>query len=201
MQKHPFYSFRKNLYRADVIHDISADLKEHNCSQYDYKNTLLNQAYIIYMVASWQGYVENLVEFYFNFVAYDLDNPSIRKVMQNKLEKSKRGFNTPGANGINTIILEVFGLNKISDMFSVDKLGSKKTKKILDDLLTCRHEIAHEARCTSESLTNDRLVFYRSFLLKLAKNLDELLMDNLDGSLNGFIFPGQFANKLLKSDG
>ncbi|OXD87612.1 hypothetical protein BSG33_03455 [Vibrio parahaemolyticus] len=57
MNKPPFFIFRKNLYRIYVVHKISDDIKVNDCAQFEYKNMLLNQSYLVYMVALWQGYM------------------------------------------------------------------------------------------------------------------------------------------------
>ncbi|KZN45942.1 HEPN domain-containing protein [Pseudoalteromonas luteoviolacea] len=186
-KKTPFHNFRKNLYRIDVIHKISEDLKQNDCDQLDYKGLLLNQAYLIYMVASWQGFVENLAKRYFTFVVYDTKNKAVLKVMEQKMERSIAGFNTPSANGINTLFKEVFGLDNIMSQITSGELDNKKTKKKLNTLLNCRHEIAHEAFCKSDELTDDILISYRKFLLNLAVNLEDTLIKELGESLNGFV--------------
>ncbi|GHX03229.1 hypothetical protein VCSRO2_3619 [Vibrio cholerae] len=189
VNKPPFFIFRKNLYRVSVVHKISDDLKANDCAQFEYKNMLLNQSYLVYMVALWQGYIENLATYYFEFVIYGESNPSILSVMKSKHDLTVKRFNTPSADGINTVFNELFGIKKISDYLDVDGVGNKETKKQLNKILNCRHEIAHTAFCKSSVLNNELLLEYRSFLLKLAVSLEEILKDKLNGSLNGIFIP------------
>ncbi|EKJ5338476.1 HEPN domain-containing protein, partial [Vibrio vulnificus] len=180
MNKPPFFIFRKNLYRVSVVHKISDDLKANDCAQFEYKNMLLNQSYLVYMVALWQGYIENLATYYFECVIYGESNPSILSVMKSKHDLTVKRFNTPSADGINTVFNELFGIKKISDYLDVDGVGNKETKKQLNKILNCRHEIAHTAFCKSSVLNNELLLEYRSFLLKLAVSLEEILKDKLN---------------------
>ncbi|MDW1591742.1 MULTISPECIES: HEPN domain-containing protein [unclassified Vibrio] len=189
MNKPPFFIFRKNLYRISVVHKISDDIKVNDCAQFEYKNMLLNQSYLVYMVALWQGYIENLATYYFEIVVYEESNPSILSVMKSKHDVTISRFNTPSADGINTVFNELFGIKKISDYLDVDGVGNKETKKRLNQILKCRHEIAHTAFCKSAELNNQLLLEYRSFFLKLAVNLEGILQDKLNGSLNGFFMP------------
>ena len=58
-------------------------------------------------------------------------------------------------------------------------MGNKNTKDKLHLILRCRHEIAHQAFCRSEELTDEVLAHFTNFFASFAKNIELVIKKEL----------------------
>ena len=166
--KHPYFLFKKQLHRIGVYKTITHDLKEGNCKQLDYKTILLEQGYLIYLCASWQGYIENLFTFYHDTLINDLDSERIKLTLELKRENLMKRFNTPNLQNINQLAKELFGVEKFFDKVSIKGIELSELKSNLDDLLKARHQVAHKAKCDDKYLNENSVIKNVEWIVKLA---------------------------------
>ncbi|EKA4470917.1 hypothetical protein AKH05_23095 [Vibrio parahaemolyticus] len=173
----PVYHFKKRLRRISTIKQISADLKVNECSRYEYKDAVLNQFYILSMVALWQSHIEYTVKYYLENMLKGEQNPRLLSVIEARNNKVISQFNTPSAEKINLVFKELFNIPHVFKGLSSQGLNNKATKAKLELILDCRHEIAHTAFCTSVVLTEEVRIDFKEFIIELAENLELVLRE------------------------
>ena len=178
----PLYHFKKQIRRLNVIEQIKTDVKKNDADRYDYKNTIMNQFFIVQLVALWQAHIEYLVSFHFD----DPLNryPHIKSNFANKKEykKALSNFGSPSKNGINRFFERVFNQIDIMTEVQVGELSNHETLQKLKKILNYRHEIAHSGRCYSIQLNDDLIREYRTFILDLAESFDSRIYFRIYGS-------------------
>lgn len=177
----PVYHFKKRLRRISVIKHISTDLRVNECRQHEYKDAILNQFYLLSMVALWQGHIEYTVEYHLENMMKGEENTRILSVLDERKNRVIKQFNTPGIEGINLVFKELFNIIKISNRLSSQGLSNKETKEKLNLILDCRHEIAHTAFCISAELTEEVRMDFKAFIIELAENLESILAEEFTG--------------------
>ncbi|QCU74466.1 HEPN domain-containing protein [Pseudoalteromonas distincta] len=177
----PVYHFKKRLRRINVIKHISTDIRVNECSKYQYKDAVLNQFYILSMVALWQGHIEYTTKYYLENMLKGEKNSRLLSVVHERKNKIIRQFNTPSAESINTVFKELFNIPKVFKGLSSQGLDNKATKDKLELILDCRHEIAHTAFCTSVELTEEVRLDFKDFIIELAENLEQVLVKEFSG--------------------
>ncbi|WP_229613444.1 HEPN domain-containing protein [Vibrio parahaemolyticus] len=177
----PVYHFKKRLRRISIIKHISTDLKDNECNRYEYKDAMLNQFYILSMVALWQAHIEYTAEYYLENMVKGESNSRLLSVVEERKNKVIKQFNTPNVEKINLMFKELFNIPHLFKRLSSQGLSSKDTREKLDLILKCRHEIAHTAFCTSVALTEETRVDFKEFIIELAENLDSVLREEFAG--------------------
>ena len=177
LRRPPVYHFKKRLRRISIIKHISTDLKDSDSRRFEYKEALLNQFYILSMVALWQGHIEYTAQFHFENMLNGEQNERMLEVLKERKSRVFRLFNTPGVEGINTVFKELFNICKVTNRLTSQGLDNKKTKEKLKLILDCRHEIAHTSSCTSVVLTEEVRMDFKTFIIELAGSLESVLMD------------------------
>ncbi|ELA7934852.1 TPA: hypothetical protein NG558_004563 [Vibrio parahaemolyticus] len=177
----PVYHFKKRLRRISIIKHVSTDLKENECSRYEYKDAVLNQFYVLSMVALWQGHIEYTVDYYLENMIKGESNSRLLSVIEERKNKVISQFNTPNVERINLVFKELFNIPRLFKRLSSQGLSNKATREKLDLILKCRHEIAHTAFCTSVALTEETRVDFKEFVIELAENLDAVLREEFAG--------------------
>ncbi|MFA0187780.1 HEPN domain-containing protein, partial [Vibrio splendidus] len=178
----PLYHFKKQIRRLRVIEQIKNDVKKDDADKYGYKNVVMNQFFIVQLVALWQAHIEYLVTFHFD----DPLNryPQLKSTFSNKKEykKALNSFGTPGENGINRLIDRVFNITEIMSEVRAGELSNHDTLQTLKEILKCRHEVAHTGRCYSVKLDDQLIRDYRAFILNLADSFDSEIYSKLYSS-------------------
>ena len=177
----PVYHFKKRLRRISSIKQISTDLRVNNCRQYEYKDALLNQFYILSMVALWQSHIEYTVKYHLENMVNSEQNLRLLSIIDERKNKVIRQFNTPSVDSINMVFKELFNIPQVFNRLSSQGLSNKATKEKLKLILNCRHEIAHTAFCTSVELTEDVRLDFKKFIIDLAENLESALAEEFTG--------------------
>lgn len=172
LTKTPLQKFSKRLVRIKYIQHIQLDLDK--LSEVDdklNKKDYLSQAYIIQLVANWQVFIEELVEYGFTKllekVNKDSDIRSFNSVLQKNYDQEIKRFNTPNSANINKIIENTIGIKLISDKFQWDNMSKDKAIQKLNDTLAVRHEIAHTGN-NSKELFIEKNFSYMKHLYNLA---------------------------------
>lgn len=148
LEKKPSKIFSENLVRIKFIQHIQTDLENFNSNELDQKIHFLNQSYIFQLIAFWQVFIEDLVNFGFNRMKA-VDNKSIfLRVAEQKLNESLKKFNTPKKENIDKLFDEVLGISKISSYWNSGELTQSKAENTLKELLEIRHQIAHKGKTT-----------------------------------------------------
>ncbi|PMM08988.1 hypothetical protein BCT62_14240 [Vibrio splendidus] len=177
----PVYHFKKRLRRISIIQKISTDLKVNECIRYEYKNAILNQFYVLSMVALWQGHIEYTAKYYLENMLKGDRNPRVLSVIEERKNKVLSQFNTPGSEKINLVFKELFNFPHVFKRLSSQGLTNKATKDKLDLILGCRHEVAHTAFCTSVVITEEVRLDFKEFIIELAESLESVLHEEFAG--------------------
>lgn len=176
IEKTPAQVFSRQLVWIKQIQHIQLDLDRAGAPHFDRKITFLNQSYIFHLVAFWQVFIEDLVEFGFGMLERSTPPGVFRDIARAHLDARLRRFNTPNRDNIDTLFKECLGIPRISRPWDTVAVGEHGVAQFLNDLLRARHQIAHEGYAEAE------LSFSRNFeqmekLFRLAEVTERALLD------------------------
>lgn len=164
-----------------VIEQIKNDIRKEGINKSDYKNHLMNQFSIVQLIALWQGHLEYLVTFHFDDPLKK--NPKLKATFSNskKYKAALNNFGTPGKNGINKLIDNIFNIPDIMSGVNVGGLSNEETLNTLKLILNCRHEVAHTGKSFTVPLNDTLIKDYRLFILELAESFNNEINSLLYG--------------------
>jgi hypothetical protein len=161
-KKTPTQLFSRQLWRIAHIPSIVSGLEQANVHHRDWKLTFLNQTYLLHLIASWQAFVEELVEFGFWIIeSGDADKVQLR------LAKAVYYFNTPNRKQIDKLFRKAFQIPYISDNWGYENFTPEDVGDMLDNIIMIRHDIARKAR-TSVTLCKEVNLENKEFISLLA---------------------------------
>jgi hypothetical protein len=174
--------FSKRLSRVSFIQAIAKDLDAHDVNRKEVKKKYLFESYIVYLVAKWQTFLEDLAEESFKRLVALESGHMIRGVLHKNFYQTFKKFNTPKTENIDVLIEAATGLAKISDNWYWDGMSNKNAKSKLAEILEIRHEIAHTAGA-KRVLTLEGNFEYMEFLVTLAGVLNKVIDNHIETEL------------------
>ncbi|MFT9159452.1 MAG: hypothetical protein ABF491_03730, partial [Acetobacter sp.] len=117
--KKPTYNLGRAIRWSGVISEIENELdKRKNIRSYKKKLLLLNGFYLVNLVALWQVFIEDLVEYGCDLIERNIDSNPEKLLHKISLDRSKaalKRFNTPDRGRIDQIFLDCFGVENITE--------------------------------------------------------------------------------------
>lgn len=186
LEKTPAQKFSKALVSIKFSQLIINDLdKIENVAKRNLKEQYLLDSYIINLVACWQTFVENLLEFAVeNLTKKDndeaskgTDNELIAKILKTNMNERLNRFNTPNPNNIDTLMKNTIGIDKIMNLIP----DSENVRERINSILEIRHSIAHTG-FSGVPLTKEQNFLRMEFLLKVATDLEHIVVQHIRNS-------------------
>ena len=174
--------FSKRLTHIRFIQAIAGDLDKHDVARKESKKKYLYESYIVYLIANWQTFIEQLAEEAFTRLIEIESSHLLRGSLRNNFYQTLKKFNTPRTDTIDSLIEAATGISKISNNWYWGGMPNKKAKRKLEQILEIRHEIAHTA-ATKKALTLEGNIGYMEFLVKLANILNEVIDNHIEMEL------------------
>lgn len=161
LPKTPLQLFSKSLAHIALVQTITKDLDTHDVNRKNRKKGLLYRSYIVYLVAAYQSFIEDLA-----FEAFDfLENN--RPSDKTRANLGKKTRHNPKTRSINESIQYATGIETISNCWQWSNMSIAEAMKKLDDLVQIRNDIAH-AMYSSEPLNYESNFEHMEFLYNLA---------------------------------
>jgi hypothetical protein len=149
--KPPLLLFRKSLAGIAYLRRIAFDLERGKVSKPFAKEEMLRKSYIVYLVATWQAFIESLVlDTISKLLAFD-ENETPPQQVWAKFTKNGR-FSTPNMENIDDFIGRATriggrpGISSISDYWLWFGMSREQARIRLNNLLTLRHQLAHTGK-------------------------------------------------------
>ena len=140
------------------------------------KISYLNQSYIFHLIAFWQVFIEDLLDYSLHLLRKKNFDEVMCKLLENSFKAKLRRFNTPSCANIDQLFKDTLGIEKISNSWNVLDGIQQLPKDLLKELLIARHQIAHTGK------TNSLLEFNKNFeqmtaLFKMAELMENELTE------------------------
>lgn len=141
--------FSKRLTRVAIIQRIENDLDKldsiegFQVNKLEFKKIYLHQSYVIHLVASWQEFIEELVEYSYSALEKGSSNSIMNGIAKRRIDALIGRFNTPNAKNINSIFKDAFGILEVSNSWVFDGFNNQQALNVLNSVLLARHQIAH----------------------------------------------------------
>ena len=150
----PAQLFSKRMVSIKFIQHIQDDLKaleelSKAPSRMSQKVAYLNQAYILHLVAHWQVFIEELVQYGFEMVRRKAPDSPLVTAVERRLASDVDKFNTPKKELIDKIFRNNLGIDRITKSWSDEMIPNNRAFQTLDRVLKARHEIAHRGETES----------------------------------------------------
>lgn len=181
LTKTPSQLFSKRLTHIKHSQLIIKDLERlENVKKWNSKKDYLLQSYIINLVASWQVFIEELLEFGLNKILENNNSNSVvTKVFQSNFELNKKRFNTPNINNIDQIFKAVLTIDKITNNLTIPNMELKEIKDKVNSILIIRHKIAHTGK-SGELLDLETNFDFMNHLMEVGKQLELKIIKELE---------------------
>lgn len=175
--------FSKRLGRIAIIQNIAKNLDSYDVNKKRSKQNYLYQSYIVYLVAMWQTFLEDLAEESFNKLVERERSSITRGMIRNNFHTTLKKFNTPNTENINTLIEAATGIAKIANNWQWGNMTNSNAKGKLSEILNIRHQIAHTAT-TDKALTLQGNFEYMEHLVTLATITNEVIVNHINTELS-----------------
>lgn len=154
LERTPAQRFSKRMVSIKFIQHIQDDLKaleelSKAPSRMSQKVAYLNQAYILHLVAHWQVFIEELVQYGFEMVRKKAPDSPLVTAVERRLADDVDKFNTPKKEFIDAIFRNNLGIERITKSWSDEMIPNNRAFQTLDRVLKARHEIAHRGETES----------------------------------------------------
>jgi len=176
LKRAPLHVFDKRLKSISAVQRIAEDIDRLEVSSADLKKHYLHQSYIIYLVASWQIFIEYLASDCFDEIMSFRDTWPFRDKLKSDFDKARKRFNTPNTGNIDALIEAATGKKKIIDKCKWPNFSNEKVKNRLSQILSIRHEVAHKTKSVKR-LSTDINWNHAKFLYNCACVLNNVLTD------------------------
>ena len=161
LSKTPLQLFSKSLANIALIQVMTKDLDMHDVNRKNRKKSLLYRSYVVYLVAAYQSFIEDLALEAFDFLEENKPSTRTRKDLKWKIRAN------PKTKKINEIIKYATGIKGVSNCWHWTNISNSEAVKKLDDLVQIRNGIAH-AMYSSEPLSYENNFEHMEFLYNLA---------------------------------
>lgn len=178
LRKKPSLIFSKNLKTIATIQRIEGDLSGNNVDSAANKVSFLNQAYVLYVIAFWQVFIEDSLRYGLHLIAIENQESRIQSILKKRVEIALKKFNTPKKEQIDALFMENLAITDISNCWRGIDGNHISDLEVLSKLLTTRHRIAHGGRPDRKLDTASNFRDMEK-LFNLACLLEKALIDNL----------------------
>jgi hypothetical protein len=151
-----------------IIQDLE---KLNDINKIHVKKKYLLQSYILNLVAVWQVFIEDLLEFGVNEIIKKQTDSNTIEILKTNLNENLKRFNTPNTNNIDKIFKTVLAIEKITNTLELKEMSLEKTKFKINYILKIRHQIAHTSKST-ENLTLNENFEFMNHLFEVSKQLE-----------------------------
>jgi hypothetical protein len=178
LKKTPLMLFSKSLANIAVVQLIAKDLDSADVKKRNTKQRFLYQGYIVYLVASWQAFIQTLAQDSFDSLndIYPLSESQQKE--SEELSNAINRFNTPLTYHIDKLIQKATGIERISSHWHWNKMTNDLAKQRLAELLNIRHEIAH-AGYSKSRLSFDGNLEHMDFLYNLGSIMNNVIGNHI----------------------
>lgn len=185
LRKTPIMLFSKRLTHIKHSQLIIKDIENiDGIKKLREKGNYLLNSYIMNLVASWQVFIEELLEFGLNLVIEKNSlNPAAIEILKSNFEVNKKRFNTPNIKNIDQIFKNVLAIKKITDNISIQGMGLNEVKDKVNKLLEIRHKIAHTG-FTDEELDLESNFDFMKHLFSVGEQIESKVKQELNGKKN-----------------
>jgi hypothetical protein len=178
----PLYHFRKQIRRLRIIEQIKNDFNEQETDKYGYKNALMNQFFVVHLVAMLQAHLQYLVSYHYEDPKSVLKRSKLTYCNKRQYKKAINNFGSPSKNKINDLFRIVFMKKNVMASVCAGTLSNAETLAVLKEILTCRHKFAHTGMNNGAPINNDKVQSYRNFVIEFAESFDEVVITALYSS-------------------
>jgi hypothetical protein len=165
-------------------------LGQHNIRNIHRKTDLLYRSYLVFLVAAWEVFVEDLARAAHNSLLELEPDIEKRKAAISELEKNLEDFHSPNVKKINLLFKKFIGIDNI--IMSVAWQGMKPHEVVgkLSDLIRIRGNIAHTVY-SSKALQYDASTYFDDmrFLYNVACVLNNKVSAYLQKRTGKIILP------------
>jgi hypothetical protein len=170
----PIGYFKKELSRISLIHTIYSDLDKYNIPTAEKKKKILQDSYIIYLMASWQTFIVDTALEAFNALIISDQNTIFHERLRKDLEACIKRFNNPSTQNIDELIEIATGVKKISNCWQWQDVTCESAKNKLNEIWKIRCEIAHSGK--TEKLVSEKInTDYTGFLFNMGYTMNNEL--------------------------
>ena len=212
---HPLASYLETLIEGLNLASIAEDLEKYNVPKLVSKKRILYKAAIITICASWEAYLETVVDNSLNCLidkatSHQQIPYSVLVRISNRLNKSpderniwkisddgwklefrsnfdilKNNFNTPRPKNVDDFILKTLGINKISSHWHWKGQTFEKSIKKLDDFMDLRGDLTHRF-LSNQVVTLKTLKSYSNFFYRIATITANVLRKHIHSLVNEY---------------
>ncbi len=142
--------FSKKIKNIAIIQLIEKDLdKLYSFEGGDIKNNntkknYLYQSYVVHLMAGWQEFHKNLIEYAFSALEKKSGSNSMSEIARWRINDLLKKFNTPNTENVNNLYKNSFGISNVSQSWIFENVNNKAAIELLNKVLLARHQIAHK---------------------------------------------------------
>lgn len=178
LTKKPSQIFSKRLVQIKYIQLIQDDLKGNAVAKLNLKLAFMSQSYVIHLVASWQSFLEDLVEFAYAGLAKNAENSILSQLAKARVYDAVKRFNTPNHENVDKLLKETLNIAKVTNCWSWTGMSIEQAKAVVNDLLKMRHRIAHTGY-TEKLPTCDENFETMSYIFRIADLTEAYVLTQL----------------------
>ena len=179
MEKTPSMLFSKSLVHLKQIPLIQKDIvKIDGIQKESLKINYLNSSYVLHLVARWEVFIEELVEYCVRKLEERNGSNHLSKNDILQIKAKTKGFHSPKTQNIDKLFEETLGIEKITMSWQSEDLTREQATSTLYFLITARNEIAHTGT-TSKQLSYSENFDRMETLLVMAKLMEDWLIKEL----------------------
>jgi hypothetical protein len=172
LKKSPSQILSSKLASIKFSQTIIQDLEKLNdINKINLKKQYLLQSYILNLVAVWQVFIEDLLEFGVNEIIKKQTDSNTIEILKTNLNENIKRFNTPNTTNIDKIFKTVLAIEKITSTLELKEMSLEQTKFKINYILKIRHQIAHTSK-SKESLTLYENFEFMNHLYEVSKQLE-----------------------------
>ena len=180
MSSQAYTRFDRKLEDVQSLLDIHKNITRNGTGKRVSEFRVLNKSAIVLLVASWETYVESLLE---ESVLFLLEKrfagtPSqnqhsiLQDLLRISVQKEVKRLHTPKSDAVKTLFASILGIQNVRKVWGKDAQKSEAAANALDALLEMRHRIVHGAPSDPE-FTKTHVISYRQFLRNIVRKTDD----------------------------
>ncbi|MEM9722502.1 MAG: HEPN domain-containing protein [Bacteroidota bacterium] len=173
LEKTPVQIFSWKLTQIKYSQLILMDLeRQSDIKKLGLKKKYLLNSYVINLVATWQVFIEDLLEYGVDKISKTITEEKIIDILRANSKEMIKRFNTPNTKNIDQIFKTVLGINKITTSINIEGMDLTEAKFKVNRILEIRHKIAHTGT-SGEDLQLEMNFDFMEHLLEVGKQIEE----------------------------
>lgn len=181
LRKTPLMLFSKNLVRIKSIQIIQKDLEKMDINKKGYKIWFLNQTYHLHLVAYWQVYIQDQLEWIFGELTEEENsNKFVVTLLKINLSESIRAFSTPNKDNIKQLFKKNIGIPNVTESWARCGRNEHEVNNMLKNILATRNDIAHAAHSSAKldfDINYNNMMFLYNLAYATSFSCEEYLAD------------------------